>query len=73
MMIECHVAADKQLCRITKPGNELYNSQFSLLQFRSYVFFLDINRHLCNDRKFFHEKFYGTREQQERKESHGSV
>ena len=25
------------------------------------------------DRKFFHEKFYGTREQQERKESHGSV
>lgn len=49
MMIECHVAADKQLCRITKPGNELYNSQFSLLQFRSYVFFLDINRHLCNE------------------------
>ena len=25
------------------------------------------------DRKFFHEKFHGTREQQERKESHGSV
>ena len=25
------------------------------------------------DRKFFHEKFYGTREQRERKESNGSV
>lgn len=25
------------------------------------------------DRKFFHEKFYGTREQKERKESNGSV
>ena len=25
------------------------------------------------DRKFFHERFYGTREQRERKESHGSV
>ena len=25
------------------------------------------------DRKFFHEKFYGTREPKERKESNGSV
>ena len=25
------------------------------------------------DRKFFHEKFYGTREQRERRESNGSV
>ena len=25
------------------------------------------------DRKFFHEKFYGTREPQERRESNGSV
>ena len=25
------------------------------------------------DRKFFHEKFYGTREQRERKKSNGSV
>ena len=25
------------------------------------------------DRKFFHEKFYGTREQRERMESNGSV
>ena len=25
------------------------------------------------DHKFFHEKFYGTREQRERKESNGSV
>lgn len=26
-----------------------------------------------NDRKFFHEKFYGTREPKERRESNGSV
>ena len=25
------------------------------------------------DRKFFHEKFYGTREQHKRKESNGSI
>ena len=25
------------------------------------------------DRKFFHEKFYGTREQRERKESNGGI
>ena len=25
------------------------------------------------DRKFFHEKFYGTREKQERKQSNGSI
>lgn len=49
MQTEYQVQQINNLCRIMKPGNGLYDSQFSLLQIRSQLFFFDINRHFCSE------------------------